>query len=42
MRNIILLIRKSSVFLLFLILQIVSLSMLVKYNRSQQARYMEA
>lgn len=41
MRNIILLIRKSSVFLVFLILQIISISMLVKYNRSHQAKYME-
>lgn len=41
MRNIILLIQRSSVFLLFLILQVLSISLLVKYNRSHQARYME-
>lgn len=42
MRNIFLLIRRTSVFLLFVILQVLSLSMLVKYNRSQRAKYLEA
>ena len=41
MRNIILLIRRSSFFLLFLILQVLSIMLLVKYNRSHQAKYME-
>lgn len=41
MRNIILLIRHSSVLLTFLLLQIVSITMLVKYSRSHKALYLE-
>lgn len=41
MRNIFILIRRSSVLLLFLLLQGISISMLVKYNKSQQAKYFE-
>jgi rod shape-determining protein MreC len=41
LRNIFLLIRHSSVLLLFLILQGISIAMLVKYNKSQQAKYFE-
>jgi rod shape-determining protein MreC len=41
LRNIFLLIRRFFVFLLFIILQVLSLSLLVKYNRSQQAKYLE-
>ena len=41
MGNIFLLIRRFFVLLLFLLLQVLSLSLLVKYNSSQQAKYME-
>lgn len=41
MRNIFLLIRRFFVFLLFIVLQVLSLTLLVKYNRSQQAKYLE-
>jgi rod shape-determining protein MreC len=41
LRNIFILIRKSSVFLLFLVLQVVCLSLLVKYNRTHRAKYLE-
>jgi rod shape-determining protein MreC len=40
-RNIFLLIRRFSVLLLFLGLQIVSISMLVRYSKSHQAKYMQ-
>jgi rod shape-determining protein MreC len=39
--KIFILIRRSSVLLLFLLLQGISISMLVKYNKSQQAKYFE-
>ncbi len=41
MRNVFLFIRRYAVFFLFLILQVVAISMLVRYNKSQQARYMQ-
>lgn len=41
MRNIILFLRRYSVFLLFLLLQAIAITMLVQYNKSQQARYMQ-
>jgi rod shape-determining protein MreC len=41
MRNIFLLIRRFFVFFVFLLLQVTSLSLLVKYNQSQQAKYLE-
>lgn len=41
MRNVFLLIRRFSLLLLFLLLQVLSISLLVKYSKSHQARYME-
>lgn len=41
MRNLLLLIRRFSVLLLFLLIQGVCISLLVKYNKSHQAKYME-
>lgn len=41
MRNFFLLIRRLQVFLLFLFLQVISIALLVSYNKSHQARYME-
>ncbi len=41
MRNFFLLLRRIQVFLLFLVLQLVSLALLVRYNKTHQARYME-
>ncbi len=41
MRNIFLFIRRYSVLLFFILLEIVSISMLVKYNKSYQAKYMQ-
>ncbi|HSC54626.1 MAG TPA: rod shape-determining protein MreC [Phnomibacter sp.] len=41
MKNFFLLLRRSYVLLLFLVLQGVCISLLVKYNKSHQARYME-
>jgi rod shape-determining protein MreC len=41
MRNIILLLRRFSVLIFFLLLQALSLWMLTRYSRSHQARYME-
>jgi rod shape-determining protein MreC len=41
MRNFFLLIRRFHVLLIFLVLQVVSMALLVKYNSSQQARFME-
>lgn len=41
MRNFFLLLRRFYVLLLFLLLQIISITLLVRYNKSQQAKYME-
>ncbi len=41
MRNFFLLLRRFYVLLMFLALQVLSISLLVKYNSSQQAKYME-
>jgi rod shape-determining protein MreC len=41
MRNVFLLIRRFSILLLFVLLQVLSIGMLVRYNKSHQARYME-
>ncbi|MCU0396334.1 MAG: rod shape-determining protein MreC, partial [Chitinophagaceae bacterium] len=41
MRNVFLLIRRFHVLLLFLLLQVLCITLLVKYNRSHQAKYME-
>jgi rod shape-determining protein MreC len=41
MRNFFILVRRFQVFLLFLVLQLVSLTLLVRYNKTHQARYME-
>ncbi|HMP91241.1 MAG TPA: rod shape-determining protein MreC [Phnomibacter sp.] len=41
MRNIFLLLRRYAIFLLFITLQVVSITLLVKYNSSQQAKYMQ-
>jgi rod shape-determining protein MreC len=41
LRNIFLLIRRFSVLLLFLVLQVVSIGMLVRYSKSHQAKYMQ-
>lgn len=41
MRNVFLFIRRYAVFFLFLIMQVIAISMLVRYNKSQQARYMQ-
>lgn len=41
MRNFFLLLRRFYVLLLFLVLQVVSITLLVRYNSSQQAKYME-
>jgi rod shape-determining protein MreC len=42
MRNIFLFIRRHSVLLFFVLLQVICLSMLVKYNKSYEAKYMQA
>lgn len=41
MRNFFLLLRRFHVLLIFLVLQVVSITLLVQYNRSHQSRYME-
>ena len=41
MRNFFLLLRRFYVLLLFLLLQVISITLLVRYNKSQQAKYME-
>lgn len=41
MRNFFILLRRFNVLLFFLLLQVLSIVLLVRYNKSQQARYME-